>query len=167
MAVRVTPIAALFVALAAASTAFADCKADGPLATGRWVFEHAYHFASAPAADAREYLSPALLALLEKEWQCKAAGGHCALDGSDPWTSSAEGAVLDPVVFSLVSSPIERRRVAVRYRFGSEAPGAPEPESAKSELSLVQDASTRCWLVDDLASRKDVSLRRVLQQHAY
>ncbi len=159
--------AALLASLACAAPALADCKADGPLATARWVFEHAYHFASASTPDAREFLSPALLALLEKEWRCRAGGGTCALDGADPWTESADGTVLDPVVFSLVASPIERRRVAVRYRFGSEAPGAPEPEPAKSELSLTQDPATQCWLVDDLASRKDTSLRRRLQQHAY
>jgi hypothetical protein len=160
-------LAALLLALPCALPASAACKADGPLATARWVFEHAYGFAAQSTPDAHEFLSPALLAQLEKEWRCKAGGGHCALDDADPWTESHDGAVLDPVVFSLVASPIERRRVAVRYRFGSEAPGSPEPEPARSELSLVQDPATQCWLVDDLASRKDVSLRRRLQQHAY
>jgi hypothetical protein len=132
------------------------CKADGPLATARWVFEHAYHFYSQRAADSGEYLSPALLSLLEKEWSCRAAGSSpCAFDG-DPWIDATAGEVEDPVIFSLVASPIERRRVAVRFRFGD--------ESARAELSLVQEATTQCWLVDDLAGRKNASLRRRLQQ---
>jgi len=132
------------------------CKADGPLATARWVFEHAYHFYSQPAPDAAEYLSPALLSLLDKEWRCKAeAGSTCAFTG-DPWIDADEGAVEDPVIFSLVASPIERRRVAVRFRFAD--------EPARAELSLVQDATTQCWLVDDLAGRKNASLRRRLQE---
>jgi hypothetical protein len=152
---RLESIALVFAALAPSMAG--ACKAEGPLATARWVFEHAYHFTARPAADAGEYLSPALLALLEIEWRCKAAGGACALDG-DPWIEAHEGEVLDPVVFSLVASPVERRRVAIRYFFG--------PEPARSELSLVQGAAG-CWLVDDLAGRKDTSLRRRLQQHVY
>ncbi len=84
------------------------------------MFEHAYHFYAQPAADARDYLSPPLLSLLEKEWRCKAdAAGPCAFDG-DPWIDASEGAVEDPVIFSLVASPIERRRVAIRFRFADE-----------------------------------------------
>jgi hypothetical protein len=139
----------------------AACKAEGPLATARWVFDHAYFFYREPAADAQEYLSPAFLALLEKEWRCKAAGGTCAFSG-DPWLE-AEGEMQDPIVLSLVSSPPERRRVAVRYLFGP--PDAAEP--ARSELSLVLDEASQCWKVDDLAGRRNSSLRRVLQQHRY
>jgi len=159
MATRALPrLAMALLAATLAPAALADCKADGPLATARWVFEHAYRFYAQPAPDAREILSPALLALLEKEWQCKAAGGACALD-ADPWIDSNDGQAEDPVVFSLVASPLERRRVAVRYVF--------QGEPARSEVSLVQDPSTQCWRVDDLAGRKNTSLRRRLQQHAY
>ena len=140
---------------APALTAMAACKADGPLPTARWVFEHAYRFYAQAAPDAAEYLTPALLALLQKEWACKAAGGPCAFTG-DPWIDSTDGAVEDPVIFSLVASPIERRRVAIRFRFAD--------EPARAELSLVQDAATQCWLVDDLAGRKNISLRRRLME---
>jgi len=140
----------------AAETATNTCKAEGPLATARWVFEHAYHFTAQPAADAGAYLSPALLSLLQKEWACRAAGGApCAFEG-DPWIDASEGAVEDPVIFSLVASPVERRRVAVRFRFAG--------EPARAELSLVEEAASGCWLVDDLAGRKNLSLRRRLQQ---
>lgn len=138
-----------------ATCALADCKAEGPLATARWVFEHAYHFADRSAPDAGDYLSPALLGLLDKEWRCKATGAACALT-VDPWTEASEGEAADPIVFSLVASPVERRRVAIRYVF--------DGEPARSELSLVQDATTQCWLVDDLAGRKNTSIRRRLQQ---
>lgn len=132
------------------------CKAEGPLATARWVFEHAYHFYAQPAPDAAQYLTPALLSMLDQEWRCKAAAGStCAFEG-DPWIDSTAGAVEDPVIFSLVASPPERRRVAIRFRF--------EGEPARAELSLVQDAATQCWTVDDLAGRKNASLRRRLQQ---
>ena len=155
---RACALLALTGALSAAAPALAACKADSPLATARWVFEHAYHFASQAAPDAQDYLSPALLALLRKEWDCRSSGGACALD-ADPWTEARAGEPGDPIVFSLVASPIERRRVAVRYLF--------ESAPARSELSLVQDAGTQCWVVDDLAGRKDTSLRRRLQQHVY
>ena len=141
----------------------AACKADGPLATARWVFEHAYFFYSEPAADAHEYLSAALLPLLQREWRCKAAtSAPCAFTG-DPWIETNDGSMHEPIVFSLVASPPERRRVAVRYLFGS--PEAAEP--ARSELSLVLDPASQCWTVDDLAGRRNSSLRRVLQQHVY
>ena len=69
------------------------------------------------------------------------------------------GAVEDPVVFSLVASPIERRRVAIRFRF--------DGEPARAELSLTQDPATQCWRVDDLAGRRNASLlRRLQQRHA-
>ena len=64
-----------------------------------------------------------------------------------------------PWVFSLVAPPPDRRRVAIRYYFSEAA--------AKSELTLVLDAASGCWKVDDLAGRKDASLRRRLQQHTY
>jgi len=159
MAITATTRAlAALLAATLAPAALADCKADGPLATARWIFEHAYRFYAQGAPDAREYLTPALLALLEKEWRCKADQGRCALD-ADPWIDSSEGEAGDPVVFSLVASPIERRRVAVRFVF--------QGEPARAELSLVQDASTQCWLADDLAGRRNTSLRRRLQQHEY
>jgi hypothetical protein len=122
------------------------------------VFEHAYFFYAQPASDAHEYLSAGLLPLLEREWRCKADGGSCAFE-ADPWIEAREGSMSEPVVFSLVASPMERRRVAVRYRF--------ESDVGKSELSLVQDPTTQCWQVDDLAGRRNTSLRRLLQQHAY
>lgn len=159
MATRAPPrLATAILAVTLAPAAVADCKADGPLATARWVFEHAYRFYAQSAPEAAEILSPALLALLEKEWQCKAAGGVCALD-ADPWTDSNDAQAEDPIVFSLVASPLDRRRVAVRYVF--------QGEPARAELSLVQDPATQCWRVDDLAGRKNASLRRRLQQHAY
>ena len=147
---------ALLVTALPSMAATPACKADGPLATARWVFEHAYHFYGQPAPDAAEYLSPALLSLLQKEWQCRAdSSAKCAFEG-DAWIDATEGAVEDPVIFSLVASPIERRRVAIRFRFAD--------EPARAEVSLVQDATTQCWLVDDLAGRKNASLRRRLQQ---
>jgi hypothetical protein len=152
------PLLCALLLACAPGVASAACKADGPLATARWVFEHAYFFYAQPAPDAHEYLSPALLPLVERELRCKAAGGACAFDG-DPWIEAREGEMSEPVIFSLVASPAERQRVAVRYRFGDDV--------AKSELSLVRDPVSQCWKVDDLAGRKDSSLRRVLQQHAY
>ena len=140
----------------------AACKAEGPLATARWVFERAYYFYREPAADSADYLSAALLPLLTREWRCKAAGRTCAFSG-DPWIEAGEGSPRDPIVFSLVASPPDRRRVAVRYLFGPD--GAAEP--ARSELTLVLDEASQCWKVDDLAGRRDSSLRRVLQQHTY
>lgn len=139
---------------ALAAPAGAACVADGALATARWIFSRAYWFHTERMPEAADFLSPSLLALMEEHWQCRAGGAKdCGIEG-DPWTNAAEGDALDPVVFSLRTSPPERTRVAMRYMRGEE-PGA-------AELVMVP-GEDGCYRLDDIVGGAGRSLREALE----
>lgn len=92
--------------------------------------------------------------------------GLCAVD-NDPWLNSDVGQVLNPVAFEVGSLSAIRATVDMRFRYGSKDGNAPESEPAQATLTLVKDAASGCWLLDDLVGRKGQSLRKALESYKF
>ncbi len=136
----------------------AACIADTPLDTARWMFQHHYWFFQQRTDAAATLLSAQLRQGMETQWKCVASEMNCPLV-ADPWTNVSDGAVGDPVVFSLRNSPPERSRVGMRFVLGR-AGGVSEPATA--ELVLVRDPQSGCFVLDELVGAAGTSLRNSL-----
>ena len=96
------------------------------------------------------FVSVGLGKLLERDWKCQEPGDLCAMDVY-PWTQTQDGEVLDPIHF--LAKPIigSNAIVEMTYTFGWEGTKAGR-EPRRNELSLVQEAGSSCWRLDDIRS---------------
>jgi hypothetical protein len=157
--------------LAWTTQAGADCVADGPLATARWIYTNDRDFAfQQTARDLSErstYLSPSLLGLLLADWRCQVAEqGVCALD-ADPWVNAQDGEELPPIDFFLASTESTKVTVMMTFRFGWHDTDTPAPVPASASLVLYRDAESECWQLDDLIGPKDISLKQRLKDYPH
>ena len=167
------PIRAMIVlaCMLSAAPAGAACVADGPLATARWIFEQQSGFAVFLSSQDKQvmqsFLSPGLFALLQAEWRCQVIEeGLCAFD-DDPWLNADSGQVLDPVTFAVAAASASRATVDMQFRYGWKDQDTPTPVPARATLTLVKDAKSGCWLLDDLVGRKGLSLRKAMASYKF
>jgi len=151
---------ALFPALVAHSAV--ACVATGPVKTAQWIYTNEQGFAFQSEDEdlvaRKRFLSPRLYGLLAANWKCEnEEQGLCALS-SDPWINAQDGEVLPPITFNLQTETAAAATVRMRYRFGS-APSEP----AQTQLKLIKNAKSGCWLLDDLVGRANESLIKQLQ----
>ncbi|HTY94095.1 MAG TPA: hypothetical protein VMC02_09415 [Steroidobacteraceae bacterium] len=163
-----TRSALLIVILALTRDAAAACVADGPVATARWIFANEKGFSHYQFPQEtklmKRFLSPGLFGLLEVEWPCQVVSeGSCAVD-TDSWTNTEDGRALDPATFELASSQGIRSTVRAQFRFAAGATA--KPDTGRATLTLVRDARSGCWLLDDLVGMKGQSLVRQLRSYA-
>ena len=163
----------LLASLVVGGQASAACVADGPVATARWIFNQQSGFAvflsSQDKKVMQSFLSPGLFNLLEEEWRCQVIEeGLCAFD-NDPWMNAGSGQVLDPVTFELTSKESSRAVVTMHFRYGwqDQDQNKPAPVPATAALTLVKDATSGCWRLDDLAGRKGRSLRKAMESYKF
>jgi hypothetical protein len=154
-----------------AGQAAAACVADGPLATARWIFNEQSGFAvflsSQDKKVMQSFLSPGLFVLLQAEWRCQVIEeGLCAFD-NDPWLNADSGQVLEPVSFEVASMSASRASVDMRFRYGWQDQETPAPVPAKATLTLLKDAASGCWLLDDLVGREGQSLRKAMESYKF
>lgn len=168
MNTRATPV---LIVLLVAGQATAACVADGPLATARWIFDRQSGFAvflsSQDKKMMQSFLAPGLFDLLQAEWRCQVIEeGLCAFD-NDPWLNADTGQVLDPVTFEVALRSGSRATVDMYFRYGLQDQDTPKPVPAQATLTLVKDAVSGCWLLDDLVGRKGRSLRKAMESYKF
>jgi hypothetical protein len=136
----------------------AACVAADPAGTARWVFEHADEFYVHKKGSPR-YLSPALYALLQRDWKCQEPGEICAI-GAYPWTNAQDGSVLEPITWRVASQDATTASVAMSFVFGwEEQPQDNKPTTIT--LSLVHPDAKGCWLLDDIVHGTDSFKKRL------
>ena len=155
-------IVALALFLAPVAHSAVACVATGPVKTAQWIYAIEQGFASQNEAEdlavRKRFLSPRLYGLLAANWKCEnEEQGMCALS-SDPWINAQDGEVLAPITFNLQVETAATATVRMRYRFGS-TPSEP----AQTQLKLIKNAKSGCWLLDDLVGRANESLSEQLQ----
>lgn len=151
---------ALFPALVAHSAV--ACVATGPVKTAQWIYANEQGFAfqseGKDLAAKKRFLSPRLYGLLAANWKCEnEEQGLCALS-SDPWINAQDGEVLPPITFNLQAATTATATVQMSYRFDSTS-----GEPAKTQLKLIKNEKSGCWLLDDLVGRANESLVDQLQ----
>ncbi len=114
----------------------------------------------------KRFLSPRLLGLLEVEWRCQVVSeGPCAVD-TNSWTNTEDGAPPNPIRFTLAATTALRSTVRVQFGVRSGGGGTSRPLRARATLSLVRDAKSGCWLLDDLVGMQGLSLVKQLRSYA-
>ncbi len=156
--------------LAFGKLAAAACVADGPVNTARWIYANQSGFAIYQFPQdmklMKRFLSARLLGLLEVEWRCQVISeGVCAAD-TDSWTNTQDGTAVNPSTFNLASMTGLRSTVRVHFSLGLSDSATSKPVRARATLSLVRDAKSGCWLLDDLVGMKGQSLVKQLQSYA-
>lgn len=122
-------------------------------------YEKHQDFYYADSAAIKDLLAPRLLAILEKDHKCS-NGEICAIE-SNPWTSAQDGEIGKPIDFKLASS--SANAAAVRMSYMLELGTAKKlPQSA--ELKLERNAAGSCWVVADLITPHDGSLRDTIEK---
>jgi hypothetical protein len=133
--------------------------ATTPVQVAQRLYVEHRNFYVEPAA-AHALLSDHFYKLLSREYQC-AQGVECAISW-DPWTAAQDGDIAAPITFSPARSRHHQRRVKMCYRF------VLEPTRSWRQcavIGLVRSGQT--WIVDDLISPGDISLRNALEAYRY
>jgi hypothetical protein len=150
-------ILATFLLFGSAS-AFATCVANGPVATGEWIYRNHREFYLTNTQGVSALLTKEFYALLARDWRCESSGDICAIDAV-PWTNAQDGEALPPIRFELLKSSGNAAMVAMHYQFGWKDSGAPAPVPRTAVLRLRRAASNGCWLLDDLVGGNGWSMR--------
>jgi hypothetical protein len=116
-------------------------------------------FYYADSAEIKDLLTPRLLAILEKDHKCS-NGEICAIE-SNPWTSAQDGEIGKPIEFKLSSSSANAASVRMSYRLEL---GETKKLPQSAELKLERNATSSCWVVADLITPRDGSLREYLEK---
>ncbi len=141
----------LFLFLILPVAAFA-CVAKDPVATARWIYEHANDF-DVYKKGSPQYISPELFSLLERDWKCQEPGDVCEIE-SDPWTGAQDGYVLNPIKYRMAAQEQHSATVEMSFTLALDE-HAKKGESKTVQIKLVHPTDDGCWLLDDIVHGKD------------
>jgi hypothetical protein len=136
------------------------CLGSDVLQAAKALYLHAYDFAVGDPAKSKGLLDARLGDRLAKNYTCE-ADGVCAIE-ADTWTGAQDGAVAEPITFSLVdagSSSVTQAKVRIDFTFVLEG-NKPQPESAT--LEFARDGGGQCWKLLDMTSADGQSLLQQL-----
>jgi len=136
------------------------CLGSDVLQAAKALYLHDYDFAVGDPAKSKGLLDPRLGDRLAKNYACE-ADGVCAID-ADPWTGAQDGAVAEPITFSLVdesASSVTQAKVRVDFSFVLEGE-KPKPES--TILEFARDGGGQCWKLFDMTAANGQSLLQQL-----
>jgi hypothetical protein len=134
------------------------CLGSDVLQAAKALYLHDYDFAVGDPAKSKGLLDPRLGDRLAKNYACE-ADGVCAIE-TDTWTGAQDGAVAEPITFSLVdSSSVTQAKVRVDFSFVLEGE-KPKPESAI--LEFARDGGGQCWKLFDMTAANGQSLLQQL-----
>ena len=136
------------------------CLGSDVLQAAKALYLHDYDFAVGDPAKSKGLLDSRLSDRLAKNYACE-ADGVCAIE-ADTWTGAQDGAVAEPITFSLVdagSSSVTQAKVRIDFTFVLEG-NKPQPESAI--LEFARDGGGQCWKLLDMTSADGQSLLQQL-----
>jgi len=137
----------------------AKCIQGDGVDFARAFYEKHQDFYYADSAAIKDFLAPRLLAILEKDHKCS-DGEICAIE-SNPWTSAQDGEIGKPIEFKLSSSSTNTASVRMSYKLEL---GASKKLPQSVELQLERNAASSCWVVADLITPRDGSLRDYIEK---
>lgn len=128
------------------------CVAEDPVATVRWIYQHANDFASYKKGSPR-YISSELFSLLERDWKCQEPGDECEIE-TDPWTAAQDGYALKPIKYRIAAQEQHSATVEMSFALAMDK-RAKKGEPVTVQIELVHPTSDGCWLLDDIVHGND------------
>jgi hypothetical protein len=132
----------------------ADCGIDSAAVARQFWEDHSRLFQGDDptlhaATTSRFYAS------LERLWACTAKNPACL--GYEPWPSPGDKRIAVRPTFNQSDNRPDHVLVLMTYALAG--PGGKAGPDEVVILTLTQDANGRCWLVDDVLTHRDRSLR--------
>jgi hypothetical protein len=147
-------IALLAAAALLPGASVADCGTDAAAVARQFWEDHSRLFERGDPTLHAETTSR-FYASLERLWACTAKNPTCL--GYEPWPNPADKRIAVRPTFNLSYTRPDHVLVSMKY-----ALAGPDGRLGPDEvvvLTMTQDANARCWLVDDLVTHRDRSLR--------
>ncbi len=139
--------------------AHGKCIQGDGVGFAKMFYEKHQDFYYADSAGIKNLLTPRLLAILEKDHKCS-NGEICAIE-ADPWISAQDGEIGKPIEFKLSSGDANTASVRMSYMF---VLGENKKLPQSVELKLERNAVSSCWMVADLITPRDGSLRDTIEK---
>jgi hypothetical protein len=140
-------------------TAHAKCIQGDGVDFARAFYEKHQNFYYADPAAIKDLLAPRFFAILEKEHKCS-NGEICAIE-ADPWMSAQDGEIGKPIGFKLSNGDANTASVRMSYLF---VLGENKKLPRSVELKLERNPASSCWMVADLITPHDGSLRDAVEK---
>ncbi|GGY85645.1 hypothetical protein GCM10011613_33140 [Cellvibrio zantedeschiae] len=141
------------------SIAYAGCENSSVEKFARDFFTFHRDFYYSEPSKVKNLLSPEFYNILENEYKCKSKGELCAIE-TDPWVSAQDGEIVEPISFIITSQAALSASVKVNYLF---VLSKRQKENRAVTLQLLKLNNSSCWLLADLITPKEGSLKKYVQ----
>jgi hypothetical protein len=140
-------------------TAYAGCENANVEQLAKDFFSSHRNFYYVEPLEVKSLLTSEFYTILENEYNCKSEGELCAIE-ADPWLSAQDGAIAEPISFSITKQAALNASVKMNYLF---VLSKTQKENRAVTFQYVKNSSGSCWLLADFITPKEGSLKKYIQ----